>query len=95
MGPVRDMYASSVKLQGRGSSFRSLVWYSGTVPSSWITSACYWAHIQMVGLCAMSYVLDRPVKYQARRKQDGIHLSGIKMVGLSGIQIPTVMLIEA
>ena len=38
------MYAGSVKLKVYGSSFRSLVWYSDTVPiSQMFTSACYWA----------------------------------------------------
>ena len=36
---------------------------------------------------AMSYVLDRPFEYQYKRKQDGIQLSGIQMVGLSGNQM--------
>ena len=39
----------------------------------------------MVRLWAMSYVQDQPFQYwTSMRKQDGIHLSGITMVGLSG-----------
>ena len=37
-----SIYAGSVKLEVRGSSFRTLVWCSDTVSSSRITSACYW-----------------------------------------------------
>ena len=46
---------------------------------------------QIVGLCAMSYVLEsRPtilIFDQYIRKQNGIHLSGIQMLGLSSIQM--------
>ena len=48
----------------------------------------------MVILWVMSYVLDRPcsrpsiqIPEQYIRKQDGVHLSGIQMVGLPGIQM--------
>ena len=34
-----NIYAWAVKLEVRGSSFGALVWYSDTVPSTWITSA--------------------------------------------------------
>ena len=45
--------------------------------------------IQMVVLCAMSYVLDQTLQIleQYIRKQDCVHLFGIQMVGLSGIQM--------
>ena len=43
----------------------------------------------MVGLCDMSYVLDQPFKIQipdqCMRKQYGVHLFGIQIVGLSDI----------
>ena len=37
-------------------------------------------YIEMVSLCALSYVLDQPFKYQTSTyEKDGAHLSGIQM----------------
>ena len=40
----------------------------------------------MVSLCAKSYELDQPFKNQTNTLKNGVHLSGIQMVGLSGFQ---------
>ena len=63
------------------------IWIQTTwIPETFWSSDFKWFGIKMAGICAMSCVLDRTFEYQTSL-QKMVHLSGILMFGLSGIQM--------